>query len=74
MPGVIMGEKLKSRKLAVAVSLLLVSLASAFAGVVTWPEGLDCALKIGMSYLFAQGLPDVMKELAPVVAKIRAKK
>lgn len=62
-----MKEKLKSRKLFVALSLIVLSLASAVAGLVPWVEGIETAAKVGMFYLGAQGLPDAAKALMPLM-------
>ena len=66
--GVIpMKEKLKSRKLFVAIALIAVSLTSAVSGLVPWVEGIESAVQIGMCYLGAQGLPDAAQSLMPLM-------
>ena len=62
-----MKEKLKSRKLFVAVALIALSLVSALAGLVPWVTAIETAAKVGMFYLGAQGLPDAAKALIPIM-------
>ena len=65
-----MKDKLKSRKLLVALALIALSVASGFAHLVPWLTAIETAAKVGMFYLGAQGLPDAAKALAPVVEKL----
>ena len=62
-----MKEKLKSRKLFVALALIGLSLTSAVAGLVPWTTGIETAAKVGMFYLGAQGLPDAAQALMPLM-------
>jgi len=62
-----MKEKLKSRKLFVAIALIGLSIASGVAHLVPWITAVETAAKVGMFYLGAQGLPDAAKALAPIM-------
>ena len=69
-----MKEKLKSRKLFVALMLIALSLVSGFAAIVPWTTAIETAAKVGMFYLGAQGLPDAAQAFAPILDKIASDK
>ena len=66
-------EKLKSRKLAVAVGLLLALLGAAVGNELPWAEAVDAMVKVAMAYLIGQGVADAGEKALPALAKLSKK-
>ena len=68
-----MPAKLKSRKLAIVILLILMPFALAFEGSIDWGMAIEKAIHVGMAYLGAQGLTDAAGHITPLLDSLNLK-
>lgn len=64
---------LKSRKLAIAIGVILTTLATAFAGQIEWGVAIQTTLEMGFAYVAGQGIVDLAGKMAPVLEAWKTK-
>jgi len=60
-------EKFKSRKLFMAVIIVLIPIAAAVSGDMAWSEAVQAAVAAGAAYIFGQGYVDAQAKASRII-------